>query len=139
VNPGATATGEANRLQSLRRPLAWTATAGAAAALGLGVYGTVRHQRKLDEFDTYRAPNAPANVRATCGQELQDLGGRECQGIHSAMKRARTLAIVGYVASGVLAAGAVTLFVLSPSEEPSGVSLACAPSVVPGAVCRLSF
>jgi tetratricopeptide (TPR) repeat protein len=137
--PDQTVAAERGRFASLARPLAWTAGAAALGAMSLGVYGTVRHQQKLDEFDTYLASDHPPDVRASCGAELERRGGPGCDAIYSDMQSARKLAIGGYVAGGLLAAGAVTLFLLSPSRGPTEVSVACGPSLAPGAVCRVAF
>jgi hypothetical protein len=122
-------------LGALSRPLAWTSAGLAAAAAGFGVYQTAVWRKKLTEFDNHRAP-AMTGASTTCGVDEKNHGPAGCDAIYSDFKHARNLAVAGYLAGGLLAAAAVTLFLLSPSDERAVV--ACAPAFA-GGICRLAF
>jgi hypothetical protein len=118
------------------RPVAWGAAAAAAAGLGLGIYGTLRWHAKSDEFDAHRSTSS--GIR-DCGIDDPGRGGPGCAGIYSDMRQARTMAIAGYVAGGLLAGGSATMFILSTGRSRHHAA-ACLPSVaLVGGSCRLTF
>ena len=107
-----------------------------------------RRMRKREEFDNHTVPVLDNSGMATfrrrkdCGIQNENRGGEDCTRIYDDMNRAKTLMAIGYVAGGLLAAGAMTLFVLEPSKEgdTSQSALACTPSLtVVGGACRLTF
>jgi len=115
------------------RPLrlgAWVAAGLGAAALGLGVAENLSYLSKRDSFDR----GLPAG---RCGAGLPNRGAVGCSGLYDDMNGAKTIAVVGYVAAGVLGAGATLLFVLSGHAEPER-RLACAPQGA-GIGCALAF
>jgi hypothetical protein len=134
-----------------RRPgaptAAWVAAGAAAAAVGVGVVGSVIWVGKRDDFDNHTAPVFEAGVptqRRTrdCGVQNDNRGGEECARIYDSMTRAKTIAAIGYVSGGVLALGAGALFLLSPRTESRNqyASVVCAPTVGAfGGACRLAF
>jgi hypothetical protein len=86
-----------------------------------------------------RVAGQPASAIRDCGIDNPNHGAPGCDGIYRGMQRAKKLAIVGYVAGGLLAAGAVTLFVLAPRERASKF-VACAPaSKLDGLSCQMRF
>jgi hypothetical protein len=91
----------------------------------------VKQRDKTEQFDRHVSG---------CGEHDPDRGGPGCAAIYSDMRRARKLAITGYVVAGVLAAGAATLFVVSAPRGRSDTAMACGPIVsIVGGSCRLAF
>jgi hypothetical protein len=130
------------------RTAAWLAAGAATVAVGVGAVGSVTWVRKREQFDNHTVPVLDNSGMATfqrrrdCGIQNENRGGEECARIYDDMNRAKTLMAIGYVAGGVLAAGALTLFLLEPSQERGAdrVALACSPSLtVVGGSCRLAF
>lgn len=129
-------TTEKARPGSWLRRVAWGTAAAAVAGLGLGIYGTARWHAKSDEFDSHRSTSSGSR---DCGVDDPGRGGPGCAGIYSDMRRARTMAIAGYLAGGVLAAGSATMFILSPRRQQQSAAT-CLPSVaLIGGSCRLTF
>jgi hypothetical protein len=120
---------------SVRRPMAWTAAAGAVVGLTLGIVETVVASNRIGDFNGHTgASHAPDCAT----DQLTDA----CRALRDDADRARLLAIVGYAGAVVLAATSAALFVVSPRSpaRSSGATLACAPSLAaPGAMCRLTF
>ena len=132
----------AGGFSTVARPLAWTSTGLAAAALGFGIYESLRWTQKVEEFESHvSTPAAGQPPRRDCGIDDPGRGGRECDAIYSQMGRARKLAIAGYAVGGALAAGAVTLFVISADDRPARpVALACGITLTGvGGRCRVTF
>jgi hypothetical protein len=122
------------------RPLAWTSAALAAGAFVFAAVQTSTWFDKIDEFDNH-LPGMPAMQPAMpdCGKDDPNRGGPGCQAIYDDLTRARTRAIIGYAAGTLLAAGSVTLFVLS-SRSGGEPQVACAPNLaLNGAGCRIRF
>ena len=122
------------------RPLAWTAAALAAGSLVFAAAQTKTWLDKREAFDNH-LPSMPAMLPATpdCGAKDPNRGGPGCEAIYSSMERARTRAIATYAAGTLLAAGSVTLFILSNRGQEE-TRLACAPTLgINGAGCRLTF
>ena len=108
------------------RPAAWVATAGSALALSVGTYGVLRQRSKRDEFADYVGPN-----RERCSTKAMNQGGAGCPTIYNEANAAARLAIVGFVAGGALAAGAILGFVMSNGGS-SDADLAWTVAVGPG-------
>jgi hypothetical protein len=125
---------------SMARPLAWAGTAAASAAAAFAIYETVTWRSKIHEFENHLSPvTGPMPRFKDCGVDESQKGGPGCDVIHSDLIKAKQLAIVGYAAAGALAAGAITMFVLSGDTNES-VALACVPSLGAfGAACRLRY
>ena len=99
------------------RPTSWFLGAASVAALGVGGYGLLNQRKRGKEFDDYKPPGSSM---APCGEDLPGRGGEQCKVIYGRMRSAQNLMIGGLVAGGVLAAAAVTGFVLStPSDGPA--------------------
>ena len=117
------------------RPTAWALSAAALAGLGFGIFEAVVWRRRVSDFDGHRSTTGVRD----CGLDDPARGGPGCAAIYSDMNRARTLAITGYVTGGLLAAGSVTLFLLS-SDRANQSAAACYPSAVAlVATCRFRF
>jgi tetratricopeptide (TPR) repeat protein len=116
------------------RPLAWTSAGVAAIAAGFAGYQSIVWRKKFVEFEDYRAPAVPGMSR-TCGVDEPNHGPRGCDAIYSDLKRAQKLAIAGYAAAGLLAAGAAALFLWGPDDREA---FACA-AAHSGGLCRISF
>jgi hypothetical protein len=128
---------------SILRPVAWTAAAGAAAVLVFGIVETVIATNRIDDFNNHTGPTPtdPSGRAYDCAtSQLSD----PCRSLRDASDRAKTLAVVGYVGAGALAATSAALFLLSShghSPQPrSDTALACAPALpAAGVTCRLQF
>ncbi len=128
----------------LARPLGWTAAGLAAAVVAFGAYQHAVWRSKFREFESFVVPTSPgqppSTSRGDCGAREPNRGKDGCATIYSAYTRARTFAIASYVAGGLLAAGAVTMFVIVPREGGAGSEMACGPSPsFSGGWCRLAF
>jgi tetratricopeptide (TPR) repeat protein len=130
---------------SMLRPLAWTASAGAALALGLGAHQTLAWQKNVQRFESHAGPRtvsgqgASMRVISGCGIDDPNRGAAGCETIYRDLQRSKWVAIAGFAGGGLLAAGAVTLFVLAPRQRPTA-ELACAPGLLlDGLTCRLTF
>jgi hypothetical protein len=128
------------------RPVAWGVGIAAGAGLIFGAVEGVIAIKKKNEFNDHMGPN-PAG-----GGEIYDCGTdaltAACEDIKKSHESARTLSIVGFVAGGVLAAGAAVLWMLSSPKEragstsasASGSGFACTPDLgTRGVACRLQF
>jgi hypothetical protein len=127
-----------------RRVAAWVTGGVAVAALGLGVFETVRWSDQRQAFDAHTGPlmRAPGQTGPNCGLDEPNYGGAGCSAIYDSMSQARVLTFVGYGAAIVAGAGAAYLFAGShgSSKSSTQVVLACAPSLLaPGGSCRLNF
>ena len=118
------------------RPYAWGAAGGAALGLILGTVEGLSAIKKKNDFNEHQGPDGSFD----CGTDAPNAA---CKAIQDSHSTARTLAIVGFVAGGVLAGASAVLFVMSsPAETKSGTTsaLACVPDVVSrGLSCRLQF
>jgi hypothetical protein len=118
------------------RPYAWGAAGGAALGLIFGTVEGLMAIKKKNEFNDHKGPDGMYD----CATAALTPACKTLQEEHSS---ARTLAIVGFVAGGVLAGASAVLFVLSPQggATPGTTSaLACVPDVVTrGVSCRLQF
>jgi hypothetical protein len=118
-----------------RRTWAWVTAGAAAAAVVTGVVGTVRWQQKRSDFADHKGPplDDPQAASSTwlrdCGESLPSRGSAVCQSLYDASKQGRTVALIGYGAGALLAAGAAVLFRGSRPEGASGSSLACVPEL----------
>ena len=98
---------------------------------------------KRNEFNDHTIPD-PANPLS---QTIQDCNttflSPDCKAIQDSHESARKLSIIGFVAGGVLTAGAAVLWVLSSPKERAGGSstaIACTPDFgTRGVACRMQF
>lgn len=122
------------------RPAVWGVGGVAVGALILGGVEQWLSARKTNEFNNYT--QAPLTADGHCGTPAPQAGGGACQSFIDASNRAHNVAIGAFVAGGVLAATAATLYFLSPSTasvEPA-MAFACIPSVGQfGAACSVRF
>jgi tetratricopeptide (TPR) repeat protein len=125
------------------RPIGWTAAAVGVAGLGFGIYENLQWRRKLEQFQTHEvalSPGQPASTPRECGAADRNRGAQGCDRIYQDMQRAKTMALAGYAAGGLLSvAGFATLLLWSRSQD-SAQQVACAPSItMKGGGCLLSF
>jgi hypothetical protein len=125
------------------RPVAYGLGIGAGAALIFGVVEGVVAMKKRNEFNDHLGPdpNAPftSQLITDCNTTSPTPA---CKSIQDSWSKARTLSIVGFVATAVLAGGAAALWVVSSPKEQAGANtaLACAPDLGSrGLACRLQF
>jgi hypothetical protein len=131
------------------RPSAWLAATAAGVATGLGTWQLLAWREERDRFNDRRVPVVDAmgmsQLVRDCGAKENDHGGPQCDALYNDMNRARNRAILGYATGGVLAAGALTLFLLSRSGEGSGTGHSAAnctggvSTTLLGGNCRLTF
>ncbi len=123
------------------RPAAWITAGLAVAAISFGSIEQLRASSKANEFDDFR--QAPLTGDGKCGEAAPQAGGGACTSLLGDYEKAQDLALAGFIAGGVLAAGAATLFWLSMDRSPAqeaGPSLSCAPNFLnPGALCSARF
>ena len=131
-----------SRSRGVLRPIGWTAAVVGLGALGFGVFENLQWRRKLQQFEGYQAAPAvgqPASTPRECGAAERNRGAPGCDGIYRDMQRAKTLAVIGYAAAGLLTAGAITALLLSSGGD-APVEVACAPSPpLRGGGCRILF
>ena len=97
------------------RPAAWTAAAASLASLSVGTYAVLRQRSKRDEFAEYIGSDG-----GRCSTSVANQGGGRCHTIYEEANSAARLAIIGFVAGGVLATGAIVGFVLSNGAGGGG-------------------
>ena len=119
---------------------AWVSVGAGVAFLAAGITAQLLASSKNADFNA--VTNAPGNPNGQCSQTLPDDGGGVCPGLLSEAKTRQTLAIVGYVASGVALAGALVFYLKIPPHAETGAvsALACLPSVeARGVSCALTL
>jgi hypothetical protein len=123
----------------------WGATAGAVAFLGFGIVERLRANSKFSDFNSEVVPRGaePAGKCDADGRVLNH-GGGNCSSLLSAGNSAATLATVGLVAGGALAAGAVALLTVSwraKHQDTVAAAVSCGPVLAqePGLLCGLRF
>jgi hypothetical protein len=125
------------------RPAAWTTSAGAAGALGVALWQTLRWRDAKNEFEDHRgvAGSRLAGER-DCGADEANHGGPGCDEIYGRLQTAQRWSIVGYAGAAALGAAAITLFVLDGrrSDRESRLSASCGPSPgLRGGLCTIAF
>lgn len=90
------------------RTVGWVAVGAAAVSLGATVYFAAEARQSRSDYEDEHAHRNDPDLPADYGDQLAD--------IEDDMNRAQKLALAMGVASGVLAAGGVTLLVLAPSS-----------------------
>jgi len=125
------------------RPAALGVAGGAVLALGVGVTFQLLTRSKNTDFNAIT--NAPNSPKGQCNDQIvPDAGGPECDQLRKAADRDQTIAIVGFVAGGILAAGSAVLFLIGRGDAKSdgAQALSCRPDVTRaglGAGCTLTF
>jgi hypothetical protein len=121
---------------SYLRPVAWGVGIAALAGLVFGGVEGLIAINKRNEFNDHTDPSTmipDCNTTAPTGP---------CKALMDSHESARTLSIVGFVAGGVLTAGAAVLWVLSSPKERAGSSsaFACTPDLgTRGVACGMQF
>jgi hypothetical protein len=111
-------------LPAWRRVLPWSLAGAAVAAGALGVWQQTSSSSALRQFEAIPA----------CGATLPKRGAdSRCAGFYDQFSSRQTNARVGYMAAGVLAAGAIGFFIWN-AATPTSASVALAPGEV-----QLSF
>jgi hypothetical protein len=113
---------------STQRALGWIALGGAGLLLATGAVGLADHGIAAGDF------NGSAACTGTASNHLSS----QCSGWLDDGSTGQTLAIVGFVGGGVLAALSVTLLLTAPSSKPkpSAWTVPCAPNRA-GVECSL--
>lgn len=135
--PGIVDRPEPTAARPWQRWAAYGAFGGAAVAAGLGTYGVLRHNERVDVFAQGCLEGPGGGLDKNTMQP-----SASCESLRGEYDSARKLSIIGFVAAGALAATGVVLLLTAPSTEPAAerVSWACAPDLArPGAVCQITF
>lgn len=128
------------------RLLAWSSGIASAGALIFGGVEAALWSKRVRAFDDHVGPSPvdPTRTSTNCGADQPNRGGPGCASLYNDLSSAKTLTIVGLTVGGLLAAGSVTLFILSTPPDgstPTAQARAvCSPDVLsPGLSCRFSF
>jgi hypothetical protein len=111
--------------------------AGGAVFAGMGTYGVIRHNDRVESFNGKCAEGPMGALDKGTGQP-----SGACADLQSQYQGARTLTIVGYSVAGALVAAGVVLLLTTPDQPQaeSRLSLSCGPSLgVLGAACAGRF
>jgi hypothetical protein len=116
------------------RVAAWVAGGAAVVALAVGVGENLSYLGKRSDFDDGARAGGP------CGSALPGRGAAGCSSLYDGVQGAKTGAVVGYAATGVLGAASAALFYFSSHQSAERVEprIACAPRGL-GAGCAVTF
>lgn len=95
---------------------------------GVGVLGLVEHDSQVGAY----------NADSSCPLINATVRPAHCNDLVSAANTWKTVAIVGFVGSGVALAAGVTLWILAPRHPVTGAGIGCSP-LGAGLACRASF
>jgi len=128
---------------SILRPVAWGVGIAGIAGLVFGAVEGVVAINKRNAFNDHTGPD-PANPLSKTIPDCNTTAPTPaCQDLQDSHESAKKLSIIGFVAGGVLTAGAAVLWVLSsPKERAAGSStaIACTPDFgTRGVACRMQF
>jgi hypothetical protein len=113
-----------------QRILGWTSLGVAGAFLAVGVGGLVERSSAASDF----------NASSACTSATANALSPQCRSWISEGDTGSTVAIVGFVGSGVFTALSIALLVTAPSASPRRTSLAFPCMVAPrGIACSLPF
>jgi hypothetical protein len=101
-------------LPAWRKALPWVASAGAIAAGGIGVWQAVSASKSLNQFQANAACGASEPMRGS---------DPHCAGLYNDWSSHRTNSWIAFGAAGLLAAGAVGLFVWNAYATPVEVQV----------------
>jgi hypothetical protein len=117
---------------------AWIAGGAGVVFLAGGITAQILSSSKNADFND--VTNAPS-LNGQCNRSLPNAGGGPCQGLLDGANTRSTIAVVGYVASGLALVGAVVFYLTAPPTSPSGhrTAIACLPPIeAPGMSCLLT-
>jgi hypothetical protein len=110
-----------------RRAAKWVSWSLGAAALGVGVYGTLRNGSLIDDFDAGCAIDPQIGPYAVAGSGRTNAG---CASLKSDYESASTMAVIGFVGAGALVATGFVLLLTEPAGE-SRTAWSCVPGLAP--------
>jgi hypothetical protein len=112
--------GDAVSPSTLRASYKWIVWGAGAIGLGIGAYGAIENGRRTDAFTAAgcRLDNQGVAVLATT--RAYDT---HCNSLKGDYESATTIAVVGFVAGGVLAAAGAVLGLTEPKPTSAGVAL----------------
>jgi hypothetical protein len=107
---------------------AWISGGAAVAFLAGGIAAQIASSSKNADFNS--VTTAPQSPNGQCNKTLPDDGGGPCSGLLDAASSRQTLAVVGFVASGLALAGSLVFYLAAPSRTTAGheAAVACLPS-----------
>ena len=117
---------------------AWISAGAAAAFLVGGITAQALSSSKNGDFNSHVNPT----TNLQCNQAIAGDGGPSCVTLLDAANSRHTLAIAGFVASGVAVAAALTFYLTTPADGGSRHAMAalCLPNAqTGGASCSLSL
>ena len=124
---------------SWRWPAAWVGAGLATVFVAGGIWGTLAHASKVDEFDNIKKPGTTMFM---CSTSSTDSGGGRCPGLLAEANLARTIGIVSFVGAGAAAVVSTVLFATAPSASERLALTRCLPQVGAtgaGATCGWRF
>jgi hypothetical protein len=108
-----------------RRALKWVGWGLGAAAIGVGIYGTIGNVTGVNTFDKTCRTSGNAGVVASTGAE-----SAACDDLKGAYESKTDLAVGGFVAAGAFVAAGLTLWLTEPPARRSDVpTVVCAPAM----------
>jgi hypothetical protein len=119
-----------------QKTAAWVSGGVGVALLGMGITSHVLYASKIDEFNSYAAPNSSHQ----CDKAMTDNGGGNCTSLLNSANTRLTFAVIGYAAGGAALAGALIFALTAPSAHAAGsdTTAACSPNGGKGISCGLS-
>jgi hypothetical protein len=105
----------------------WVSWGLGAAALGVGVYGFLKNESLVRDFDHGCAIDPTGEVYATA----TDRNVRDCRELKSDYESAGTVGVVGLVGAGIFSVTGVILYMAEPSRSGVQTAWPCAPGLGP--------
>jgi hypothetical protein len=103
------------RRERWQRPTTWVVGGAAAVSLAFGTTMQALSSSKNADFNAVK--DAPHSSTMECNDKIiPDGGGPECERLRGEADRYHRMAIIGFVAGGLLAIGSIVLFVVSAQE-----------------------
>jgi PEGA domain len=120
---------------------AWISAGTGVLFLAGAVTAQVLRASKNSDFNSAMGVVTPANPKGECNVNQPMAGGGPCQGLLDAANSRFTIAVVGYVASGLALTGALVFYLVAPSSASGHEAAAsCLPSGEPsGLSCALTL
>jgi hypothetical protein len=118
---------------------AWISGGAGVLFLAGGVTAQLLSASKNSDFNNVTTAPSP---NGQCNKNLPNAGGGPCQGLLDSANSRLTVAVVGYVVSGLALAGAVVFYLIAPPAVAAGhaSAVACLPSAQsPGLSCALTM
>lgn len=139
--PEASETSTATGPSSLRLAAKWIAWGVGVAGIGVGVYGVLRNDSLVSDFDSGCGIDAAGGAHSTRTARTD----RQCSDLRGDYQTAGKIGIAGFVAAGVLTGVGLALWLTEPSEASgtaaarNGCLPAFGPRLEPSVGCTFRF